>query len=144
MKIRQILDSKGTDVVTVRPDSSATMAAQLMRSHGIGTVVVSSDGSKVEGLLSERDIVAAVASKQGWLAHTTVRDLMHKRPETCEPDATIRDVMALMTRTQSRHVPVVENGELRGLVSIGDMVKHRLEETELESRVLRDTYLAGH
>lgn len=144
MKIRQILDSKGTKVVTVRADSSATMAAQLMRSNGIGTLVVSSDGSAVEGLLSERDIVAAVASQQGWLAHTKVQDLMNKRPETCEPDATIRDVMALMTRTQSRHVPVVEGGALCGLVSIGDMVKHRLEETELESRVLRDTYIAGH
>ncbi len=144
MKIRQILDSKGAKVVTVRADSSATMAAQLLRSHGIGALVVSPDGSAVEGLLSERDVVAAVASQQGWLAHTTVRDLMNKRPETCGPDDTIQEVMALMTRTQSRHVPVVEDGTLCGVVSIGDMVKHRLEETELESRVLRDTYLAGH
>jgi len=143
MKIRSILASKGAQVVTVRPQVSATMAAEVMRAAGVGAlVVVSGAEERIRGIIGERQIVAAVASGRGSIVDLCVGDVMSAGGPTCSPDDDIKDVMALMTRSRSRHLPVVEGGRLAGVVSIGDMVKHRLDEIELESRVVREAYQA--
>lgn len=142
MEVREILATKGVEVVTIGPHMPAVAAAQLMERRRVGAVVVSSDGVTLEGIVRESEIVAAVADGHGSLGSTAVSDLMLSTVPTCTPEDHVKDVMELMTRTRSRHVPVVDDGRLCGLVSVGDLVKHRLDELDLESRVLRDVYRA--
>ncbi len=141
MKVESILKSKGRDVQTVAPDLSLVMATHQLSSRGIGALVVSEDGRRVDGLLSEREVVRGLVKHGVGLLDLRVRDVMTQSVPVCTPQDTIRDVMAEMTRSRNRHLPVVDGGALCGLVSIGDVVKHRLEELELESLVLRDAAL---
>ena len=143
MKIRAILADKGDEVQTIRPGADATIATALMKTHSIASLVVTDD-ERVVGLVGERDIVRAVATGDGSIAGLKVRDLMDQHPETCSPEDAINEVMAIMTRQRRRHLPVVEDGRLRGIVSIGDMVNFTLNEMELESRILRDAYITKH
>jgi CBS domain-containing protein len=142
MKIHSILASKGSDVVTVRAQVSATMAAEVMRARHIGALVVIGDENRVEGMVGERDLVAALVRGHGSVANLSVRDIMTVGGPTCSPHDDVKDVMQLMTLSRSRHLPVLDGGNLVGVVSIGDMVKHRLDEMELESRVVREAYQA--
>ena len=143
MRVRDILKAKGESVETIRPDATVDMAVHRLATLGIGALVVSSDGVHLEGVLSERDVVRGLArSGDRRLLEATVGAVMSKSVPVCSPDTTIAAAMAEMTRSRHRHLPVVENGELRGLLSIGDLVKHRLEEMELEASVLRDAYIA--
>lgn len=143
-QIQAILAGKGDDVHTIRPDADATTAASLMKSHNIAALVVT-ENQRVVGLIGERDIVLEVASGAGSITGAKVQDVMQKRPETCSPDATVQRVMETMTRKRRRHIPVVrDDGSLCGIVSIGDMVKFRLSQMELEAQVLRDAYLTKH
>lgn len=140
-QIQAILADKGHDVHTIRPDADATTAASRMKTHGIAALVVTED-QRVVGLIGERDIVLAMAADTGSIAGLTVQDVMQKRPETCSPEDTVQRVMETMTRKRRRHIPVVrDDGSLSGIVSIGDMVKFRLSQMELETQVLRDAYL---
>jgi CBS domain-containing protein len=141
MEVRAILASKGSEVVTLAGTMPAAAAAQIMNSRGIGAIVVSSDGVTLQGLLRESEIVGAVA-RGGSIGSATVADLMVAPVPTCEPGDHIKAVADLMTRTRIRHLPVVEAGRICGLLSVGDLLKHRLDEVELESRVLRDAYRA--
>ena len=115
-----------------------------MKLKGIGALVVSEDGSQVAGIISERDIVRGLVDHGHELLDVRVSDLMTRTVKTCTMDANIKDIMAVMTRSRFRHLPVVEESRLVGIISIGDVVKNRLEEVELEADVLRDAYIASH
>jgi CBS domain-containing protein len=141
MKVESILDAKGRSVETIRPDAPVDLAIHRLTDKRIGALVVSADGSRVEGVITERDVVRALARHGTRLLELPVARVMSPAV-VCAPDATIRDAMATMTRTRHRHLPVVADGAVVGLVSIGDVVKHRLEEMELEASVLRDAYIA--
>jgi len=143
MQIQAILAAKGDEVQTIRPGADATMATSLMKTHAIAALVVT-EGERVVGLVGEREIVLGLAAGAGSIVGLKVRDLMHQHPDTCSPQDAINQVMEIMTRKRRRHLPVVDQGRLCGIVSIGDMVKFRLGEMELESRVLRDAYLTKH
>ncbi|MFV2039330.1 MAG: CBS domain-containing protein [Acidimicrobiales bacterium] len=143
MNIQAILDDKGSDVQVVRPDADATVATNLMVTYRIAALVVTDHG-RVVGLLGERELVEAMASSGGTIIGLKVRDVMRPHPETCSPADAIDEVMGTMTRRRRRHLPVVDASGLCGIVSIGDMVKFRLNQVELESRVLRDAYLSRH
>jgi len=138
MQIRSILAEKGTDVQTIGPNVDVLVAADQMKAHEIAALVVTDDDAVV-GLVSEREFVRAAAARRGSILGLKVDDLMLKHPATCSPDDSITAVMEKMTSKRQRQMPVVEDDRLVGIVSIGDMVKSRLNEMELESRVLRDT-----
>lgn len=142
MSIQSILDHKGSKVVTIAPDTRVGAAAHRLRLEHIGAIIITSDG-RIEGILSERDIVYGLTEHGAAVVDLPVSALMSRNVHTCRPTAEIRDVMRLMTMHRIRHVPVVENGALRGIVSIGDVVKSRLEDMELETNVLRD-YAVAH
>ena len=125
MKISSILTSKGDFVATVAPDSSVTDLLALLAEHRIGAVVVSDDGTSVTGIVSERDIARAVHTHGAGALQHPVRDIMTADVVTCEPDATTGDLMGMMTQRRIRHIPVLVDGQLVGIVSIGDIVKAR-------------------
>ncbi len=143
MNVESILKAKGHSVETIRPDALVELATHRLASKGIGALVVSADGQRLEGVLSERDVVRGLVKHGPRLLEMPVSTVMTKGAPVCSPDSSIRDAMAEMTRTRHRHLPVVQDGVLRGLLSIGDVVKHRLEEMELEASVLRDAYIVG-
>ena len=142
MSIQSILDHKGNKVITIAPDTRVGAAALRLRLEHIGAIVVTGEDRRIEGILSERDIVEGLTEHGAAVIDLPVSALMSHNVRTCRPDADIRDVMRLMTLHRVRHVPVVENGVLRGIVSIGDVVKSRLEDMELETNVLRDYAVA--
>ncbi len=144
MKVQDILGAKGNRVATMRPDASIDTVVHRLRLDRIGAVVISTDGRTIEGILSERDIVYGLVEHGAGLLQKTAADLMVREVITCRAPDAIKDVMAKMTHSRIRHVPVVENGKLAGIVSIGDIVKHRLTEAELEATVLREAYIAAH
>ena len=144
MKIGDVLKAKGSGVVTMRPDSTIDTVVRRMRLERIGAVIISPDGKSVIGILSERDILRALAEHGTALLTLKAEDLMTREVITCSREDTLQSVMVKMTQRRIRHLPVVEQGQLAGIVSIGDAVKSRLEEVELEANVLRDSYLATH
>jgi CBS domain-containing protein len=144
MNVEAILKAERPRVATMRPESAIDTVIHRMRLDRIGAIVISSDGSTIEGILSERDIVYGLVEHGAGLLKMTAADVMTHEVITCRLQDTIKDVMSKMTHRRIRHVPVLENGELAGIVSIGDVVKHRLEEAELESTVLREAYIAAH
>ena len=144
MKIADVLKGKGSSVVTTRPDSTIDTVIRRMRLERIGAVIISPDGKSIIGILSERDIVRALAEHGAALLAYKAQDLMTREVVTCSREDTLQSVMVKMTQRRIRHLPVVEQGRLAGIVSIGDAVKSRLEEVELEANVLRDAYLASH
>jgi CBS domain-containing protein len=144
MKIGDVLKRKGSGVVTMRSDATIDTVVRRMRLERIGAVVISPDGKSVIGILSERDILHALAEHGTALLALKAEDLMTREVVTCSLEDTLQSVMVKMTQRRIRHLPVVEQGQLAGIVSIGDAVKSRLEEVELEANVLRDSYLATH
>lgn len=142
MLVSDILRRKGRDVVCAPPTQSVTEAAQLMADKGIGSVLILSDGA-IAGILSERDIVRGLSESGTACLDRPVADLMTRTVVTCSPEERIDRVMALMTDGRFRHVPVVDGGGLVGLISIGDVVKNRLEEAQAEVEYL-SAYVAGH
>ncbi len=142
MKVKTMLAAKGDKVVTLRPDATVATAIGLLKLEGIGALVVSEDGALILGIISERDVVRALVSHGGDVLKMRVDELMTRSVKTCTMDADIKDVMAEMTRNRIRHLPVALDGKLCGIISIGDVVKNRLEELETETSVLRD-YIVG-
>ncbi len=142
MKVDTMLAAKGDKVVTARPDATVATIIRMLKLEGIGALVVSEDGEKILGIISERDVVRALVDHGGEVLKMRVDELMTHSVKTCTPDANIKDVMAEMTRSRVRHLPVVRDGKLSGIISIGDVVKNRLEELETETSVLRD-YIVG-
>ena len=144
MTVAAILKSKGTHVETVRPDAMLRIVAWDLKVKGIGALVVSRDDAGILGIISERDIVRALADHGPDVVRLPVSEVMTKTVKTCALGDSITAVMARMTRDRIRHLPVVEGGRLAGIVTIGDVVKHRLDELELEANVLRDTLVTSH
>jgi CBS domain-containing protein len=142
MRVSDVLDHKGREVVTVPAMTSVLGLARLLRSRRIGAVVVVDDNHAMIGIVSERDVVHHIARDGDPALHAPVSDIMSAPVETCAPEDDIRQLMATMTRQRIRHVPVIDHGRLAGIVSIGDVVKHRLADNRLEINVLRDAALA--
>jgi CBS domain-containing protein len=144
MNVDALLNEKGRRVITMRPNSPLTTVIRRMKLEHIGAVILSDDGEAISGILSERDIVNGLAERGADLLDCKAADIMTHEVVTCTPQDNIKQVMIKMTTRRVRHVPVVQDGHLAGLISIGDVVKHRLQEAELETTVLRDAYLAAH
>jgi CBS domain-containing protein len=144
MKVESILRRKGAHVETVTSETTVSTAVWSLRTKGIGALVVSDDGRSIQGVFSERDVVRALAAHGGALLGMRVAQVMSPVAVTCTPEDTVQRLMAEMTRRRVRHIPVVDEGGLRGIVSIGDVVKHRLDELEMEANVLRETLIVRH
>ena len=142
MNVEAILRNKGGSVATIAPHAKIAEASAMLRREGIGALVVSRDGSAVDGIISERDIVHALAGLGAGLLDTKVETLMTRRVFTCSPRDTIADLAVEMTQRRIRHIPVLRDGALAGIVSIGDVVKARLDEMEYETSSLR-SFIAG-
>lgn len=142
MQVSILLQAKGSEVVTVGPDTSTAEVVAVLADRRIGAVVVSADGRQIEGVLSERDVVAALAGHGAAALSEPARRWMSRPVVTCEPDTTVETLMATMTERRVRHVPVVVDGVLAGLVSIGDVVKDHISALETETQVLHD-YIAN-
>ena len=137
MLVQQILKSKGNDgVITVTPDTPVSEAANILAERRIGGLIVSADGETVAGILSERDIVRALAVRGAGCMTETISEMMTRNPVYCSTQDTSDAVLAHMTDGRFRHVPVVEDGKLVGIVTIGDVVKARLDELSLEKTAL--------
>jgi CBS domain-containing protein len=143
MKIAEILRAKGRAVATIHPEQTVASAVRDMKERAVGALVVTRDGNHLVGIVSERDIVRALADDTGVLGRR-VAEIMTTKVVTCSPEESVTHAMALMTHRRHRHLPVMEGEELAGIVSLGDLVKARLDELELESRILRDVFLASH
>lgn len=132
MRVNDVLKAKPTaEVVTISPEATVAELVQLLARHNIGAVVVSSDATALEGIVSERDVVRRLHEDKGVLEQT-VSSIMTAEVETCEGMANVTDLMQLMTDRRIRHVPVLTDGTLTGVISIGDVVKSRIEELEFE------------
>ena len=141
MNVEHILSEKGRQVVTIAPDASLMETARTLSERRIGAIVVADPGNPVLGILSERDIVRAMAANGGRALEEPVSRYMTPKVVTCTSRSAINDLMETITRGKFRHVPIVEDGRLIGIVSIGDVVKFRVAEIETESRALRE-YIA--
>ena len=143
MKVRQILESKGGELATITPDRTVEDAIGELGRRRIGSLVVVDDSGKLVGILSERDLVAQMAEHGLDLSESRVRDLMTHTVTTCKPDDDVTAVTVKMTDGRFRHVPVLEQGRLVGLISIGDAVAARINELEHERAALRDYISSG-
>jgi CBS domain-containing protein len=144
MKVAEILRHKGQDVISVRPTETIGTLSHRLRLARIGAMVVLGEDGALEGIISERDIVHGIAEHGAHCLELTVADLMTQRVVTCTPEDSVTRIARQMTENRIRHLPVVEGGNLVGVVSVGDVVKNRLEEMSLEASVLRDIAIAGH
>jgi len=138
VKVADILRGKGRNVITVPPTATLLTLVHRLKLERIGAVIVSRDRKTIDGIVSERDVAWGLAEHGADLLNRTVADVMTKSVLSCSPDDTITSIARIMTERRLRHLPVQLNGELVGVVSIGDVVKHRLDEMQLEANVLRD------
>ena len=141
MTVRAILDTKGHQIQSVEPDAKLSAAIKILGERKIGAVLVMSKGN-IDGILSERDIVMALADHGGDLLARPVSAIMTSSVVTCGPSDSVGELMAEMTSRRIRHFPVMSDGRLCGIVSIGDLVKNRLDEVEYEASSLR-SFIAG-
>ena len=139
--IQNILDRKGAKVITIRETDTVQIAADRMREHGIAALVVKS-GDAIKGLISERDIIGAVSRHRNGALSLAVLNIVSQAVIRVAPGESLKLAMSLMTNNRVRHLLVIDDGKLAGIVSIGDIVKLRLEDLETETNVLREAYLA--
>ncbi len=140
MKINDVLKAKpSTDVITITPDATVRDLLKLLAQHNVGALIVSTDGSTVDGIVSERDVVRHLNGDESVLS-APVQQIMTTDVASCEGGDDVHALMKLMTDRRIRHVPVVFHGKLRGVISIGDIVKHRIDELEFERDQL-DNYV---
>lgn len=138
MTVKAILDSKGSDVATVAPNADVVFAVKLLAERHVGALVVVDSDRAVAGIISERDIIRVLAEYGTAALAQPVEQVMTSKVVTCTRGQTVSSVMELMTAGKFRHLPVVEHGRLTGIISIGDVVKYRVQEIETESATLRD------
>jgi CBS domain-containing protein len=138
MTVKAIIDAKGGDVVTIEPTANLATAAKLLAQRRIGALVVLGADQRIVGILSERDIVRMISERGAAAFDDQVGQVMTRKVATCTYDETIHSIMERMTTGKFRHVPVIELGRLAGIISIGDVVKNRIEEMEQESAAMRD------
>ena len=143
MLVSTLLHAKGGDVATVRPDASVESVVARLKSERVGALVVSDDGHRINGIVSERDVVRAFANNGCAALEDTVADIMTGDVITCGKDETVADLMRMMTDHRIRHLPVVEAGVLCGIISIGDVVKHRVDELQHEADAMREYIRTG-
>ncbi len=142
MKVRDMLSIKGDKVATIRPDATVETALHRLKLERVGALVVSADSEKVAGIVSERDIVRGLPDHGAAILEMKISEIMTRSVKTCSPDSSVQEIMGEMTRSRFRHMPVMSDNKLCGIISIGDVVKNRLEELETETHVLRD-YIVG-
>ncbi len=142
VSVKSILDAKGRNVVTASPNTTLAEAARILSQKRIGAVVVVSVEGKIAGIFTERDVVNAVAKSGKDSLDQSLASLMTAKVHRCKEDATIDELMELMTQRRFRNVPVEEKGKLTGIISIGDVVKSRIREIELETEQIK-AYIAG-
>jgi CBS domain-containing protein len=138
MTVKAIIAAKGSDVVTIQPDTNVASAARILTERGIGALVVIGPDRRIVGIVSERDIVQELAEHGAAALELPLTEIMTRKVMTCSPSDTISSVMERMTQGKFRHLPVVDQGKLIGIVSIGDVVKRRLEQMEHEQSALRE------
>ena len=141
MNVASILQSKGNDVVTARPERKVAYVVEKLKGKGIGALVISEDRRTVLGIISERDILRGLAEHGAAVLDMQISELMTRDVVTCGPDTGIDELMSVMTDNRIRHIPVVEDGALSGIVTIGDVVKARLEQIERDAAAMR-AYIA--
>jgi CBS domain-containing protein len=142
MQISDILGHKGSEVISILPSETLAAAAKKLTQHRIGALVVRDRLGRIVGMISERDVVIALAQRSTDALTTTVNEAMTPDVITCRPTDAVRDIMALITVKRIRHIPVCDGDRLMGIVSIGDVLKSRLDEKELELNMLRDLSIA--
>jgi len=138
MIVKQILAAKGGDIVNIEPTANLAAAVKLLAERRIGALLVLGADRRIVGILSERDIVRVLAERGPSVLQEPVGQVMTRNVTTCSEEDTISSIMELMTAGKFRHLPVVNQGRLAGLISIGDVVKHRVQEIEHESEALQD------
>jgi CBS domain-containing protein len=143
MLVKQILQQKGREVVTVAANATLADASRILATRRLGALVVQGGDGAIAGMLSERDIVRALAAHEGQACAQTVSRFMSSPVITCRETDTVEDLMELMTNRRFRHIPVLEGASLTGIVSIGDIVKSRIAETVAEAESLRSYIAAG-
>ena len=143
MTVKAILNAKGSEVATIEPTASIAAAVKRLAERRIGALVVKGADDRVVGIVSERDIVFALAGRGGAVLDDPVSQVMTRKVETCEQSETLAAIMERMTAGKFRHVPVIEQGRLAGIVSIGDVVKTRIAETLREAQALKEYIAAG-
>lgn len=143
MLVKQIFKSKDDRIITVQPGDTVATAAEILKRENIGALMVSGPDGELAGILSERDIVRAMPEHGPDLFALTVEQLMTRDVITCSSEDRVHDLMKKMTTGRFRHMPVVDGGNLAGIISIGDLVKSRLEELETETSQLRDYIASG-
>ncbi|GLR91946.1 CBS domain-containing protein [Bradyrhizobium iriomotense] len=137
MTVRSILDTKGHQIMSVEPDAKMTAVVKLLGEKKIGAVLVMNQ-SRLEGILSERDIVRVLGERGAGVLEEPVSSVMTRKVVTCKDTDTVAEIMEMMTTGKFRHLPVIDNGKVVGLISIGDIVKWRVREYETEQEALRD------
>ena len=142
MSVKSILDLKGRNVVTVDPEITLRAAARFLYENRIGVVVISDDGARIKGIMSERDIVSAIARHGSEVLDKPVSSAMATNVFRCTEDMTVDEVMQIMTSRKIRHLPVESDGKLAGIVSIGDVVKAQIAKMEMETEQIK-AYIAG-
>lgn len=143
MNVSSILKSKGNNVETARPEWDVARVCEHLHACGVGALVVSTNGRRVDGIVSERDVIAQLAESGTGILDQSVYTIMQRNVVTCTRGDNIAHLMETMTLRRIRHLPVVEDGELVGIVSIGDVVKARILETEREATALREYIATG-
>ena len=142
MQVQAILNAKGADVVTIAPSATVKELAALLKERKFGAIVVSQTGKSIDGIVSERDIVHKLTDFGPKFLNVRVKEIMTRDVLTCSPNDSVDDCMEMMTGRRVRHLPVVQDGELAGLVSIGDIVKAKIEEIRVEAESLKQ-YIVG-
>jgi CBS domain-containing protein len=138
VKVGELIGKKAQSVVTIQRDEPVSTATRLLMERGIGGLPVLSHDGSLCGFVAERDIVRAAHERTEDFRRRRVEEVMHRPAPTCEAGAALREVMSRMTRERERHLVVVDGGRVTGVISVGDLVKHRLEQLETEAGVLRD------
>lgn len=144
MRVAAILDRKGAEVATVAADATLAHAAEAMARHDVGALVIPDEGGSLVGVISERDIARCVGRLGASCLERPVAEFASQQVTTCELDTTVDQLMATMTDQRVRHVPVLADGALAGIVSIGDVVKSRLDELELQAETLEQYVTGSH
>ena len=138
MKVREILAIKGEHVHTIEPDRTILDAVALLVEHGIGALLVRDAGGVIAGIISERDVLRVSRDRGGELGAIRIADVMTRDLVICVPDDEIDYAMGIVTKNRVRHLPVMDGGQVAGMISIGDLVKARLDAAEYENRYLRE------
>lgn len=142
MKVEHILQTKGADVFAVSDATTVKEAVDVLGERNIGAVVVKDKGGAVSGIFSERDVVRRLKSEGPGVLSRPVSDCMTKNPYTCTPETSLDELMGVMTKRRIRHMPVIHDGKLAGIVSIGDVVKRKIDDIEREAEMLKE-YIAS-